>query len=72
MLNPMAAVVEGFRWCMLHMNLSTTKMINGKIVTIPVEFPYELVGLGIISMLVIFILGLWYFRKMEDSFADIV
>lgn len=72
MLNPMAASVEGFRWSMLHLNLKTTKMINNHIVTLPVEFPWELIGLGTISMIFIFILGLWYFRKMEDTFADIV
>lgn len=72
MLNPMAAAVEGFRWSILHLNLSTTRMINGKIVSLPVEFPWELVGFGTISMFVILILGLWYFRKMEDTFADIV
>ena len=71
-LNPMAGAVEGFRWCMLHLNLKTTRMIDSKIVSFPVEFPWELIGLGIASMLVIFILGLWYFRKMEDTFADIV
>ncbi len=72
MLNPMAGAVEGFRWSMLHLNLSTTKLVGNKIVSLPVEFPYELVGMGIVSMILIFILGLWYFRKMEDTFADIV
>jgi len=71
-LNPMAGVVEGFRWCMLHLNLSDIQIINGVKTKVPLEFPFELIGIGIISMALIFILGLTYFRKMEDTFADIV
>ena len=71
-LNPMAGAVEGFRWSMLHKNLFVTRIIDGVNQQVPIAFPWELIIIGLISMLLIFILGLTYFRKMEDTFADIV
>lgn len=55
-LNPMAGVVEGFRWALL-----------GK-----AEGPGALLIVSIVVVLLIFIGGLYYFRRMEDTFADIV
>lgn len=55
-LNPMAGVVEGFRWAMLGTNTGPGSMI-------------------IISALVavtLFISGAFYFRRMEQSFADVL
>jgi len=55
-LNPMTGVVEGFRWALL----GTTSMdIN------LVLFSAAVVGVILIS-------GILYFRRMEDSFADII
>jgi lipopolysaccharide transport system permease protein len=71
-LNPMAGIVEGFRWCMLHLNLYDVHIINKVKVNVPLDFPYELLGIGIVSMIIILLIGLSYFRKMEDTFADIV
>ncbi len=55
-LNPMAGVVEGFRWALL-----------GKEGTIG---PMILVSAAVV--LVLLVGGLMYFRKMERTFADIV
>jgi lipopolysaccharide transport system permease protein len=55
-LNPMAGVVEGFRWALL-----------GK-----AEGPGLLLGVSITVVIAILIGGLYYFRRMEDTFADIV
>ena len=55
-LNPMAGVVEGFRWALLGTG-------NGPDITLWVS--------AIISIL-IFISGLFYFRSMEKTFADVV
>jgi lipopolysaccharide transport system permease protein len=55
-LNPMAGVVEGFRWALLGTGTPPGKMI-------------------IVSALValtLFISGAFYFRRMEQSFADIL
>jgi lipopolysaccharide transport system permease protein len=54
-LNPMAGVVEGFRWAML-----------GKATPGPLVVPAVLV----VALLLIG--GLYYFRRMETSFADVV
>lgn len=55
-LNPMAGVVEGFRWALL-----------GKAAA-----PGILLGVSIAVVIMILIGGLYYFRRMEDTFADIV
>mgnify|MGYP000858748062 FL=1 len=56
-LNPMAGVVEGFRWAML----GTTQSIS------PL-----MVGISAGIALVIFISGLFFFRRMERVFADMI
>jgi len=56
-LNPMVGVIDGFRWA-----------ITGDTTQIYVKG--YLLSLGI-TLLLIF-LGIWYFRKMERSFADII
>jgi lipopolysaccharide transport system permease protein len=55
-LNPMAGVVEGFRWALL-----------GK-----AEGPGLLLGVSVAVVIAILIGGLYYFRRMENTFADIV
>lgn len=55
-LNPMAGVVEGFRWALL-----------GK-----AQPPGALLAVSVAVVLMIFVGGLYYFRRMEDEFADIV
>lgn len=54
-LNPMAGVIQGFRWVLLG-SRSPDEM--------------TLVSLAIVVLLII--TGLYYFRKMEKSFADLV
>lgn len=55
-LNPMVGVVEGFRWALL-----------GK--TVDLGFPFYL---SILIVVILFIGGLISFKKMEDTFADII
>ena len=55
-LNPMAGVVEGFRWALLGSQ--------------PAPGPMIIVSFA--TALVILIAGAFYFRRMEDTFADIV
>ena len=56
-LNPMVGVIDGFRWCIL----------GG---ATPLHIP-EFIASIIISVLFLFI-GIWYFRKTEKSFADVI
>ena len=60
-LNPMAGVVEGFRWCLLH-NVSGASMAP----------PWALLAVGTPVTLIILTAGLYYFRRVESQFADIV
>ncbi len=55
-LNPMVGVVEGFRWALLGKAEGTG--------------PLLIVSVLIVAMLLFG--GIWYFRRMENTFADIV
>jgi lipopolysaccharide transport system permease protein len=55
-LNPMVGVIEGFRWALLGSQ--------------PPSFPMLIVSALVASLLLVG--GLFYFRRMEDSFADVI
>jgi len=55
-LNPMAGVVEGFRWALL-----------GK-----AQGPGPLLAVSTVAVAILLITGLMYFRQMEATFADLV
>ncbi|NEQ34555.1 MAG: ABC transporter permease, partial [Leptolyngbya sp. SIO4C5] len=56
-LNPMVGVIDGFRWAILG---------NNSAIYLP--------GFSLSLLLVIFLFrsGIWYFRRMEKSFADVI
>ena len=56
-LNPMVGVIDGFRWAIL----------GG-------EHTLYWPGLGLSAVIVIGLIlsGIWYFRKTEKSFADVI
>ena len=56
-LNPMTGVIDGFRWCIL-----------GEAFHLNLPAFYLSMGMS----LLILIIGLWYFRKTEKTFADII
>ena len=56
-LNPMAGAIDGFRWCLLH----------GE----PALNPANL-GISSAMAIVLFFSGLWYFRRTERTFADLI
>lgn len=56
-LNPMVGVIDGFRWAIFG--------ISGTI-----YIPGFLLSLGIVF--VTFVTGIWYFRKTEKTFADVI
>jgi len=55
-LNPMAGVIEGFRWCLLGSNPPN----------------WQSIMIGFILVFIILVGGLFYFRKMEKTFADVI
>jgi lipopolysaccharide transport system permease protein len=55
-INPMAGVVEGFRWALLSTDTS----------------PQPIIIVSSLVAFTILIGGLMYFRRMEKTFADIV
>lgn len=55
-LNPMAGVVEGFRWALLGKAAPNSSLLF----------------FTLLAVILILIGGLYYFRRMEDSFADVV
>jgi lipopolysaccharide transport system permease protein len=52
----MAGVVEGFRWALLGTDTAPDKMII----------------VSTLVALILFISGAFYFRRMEQSFADVL
>ena len=55
-LNPMTGVVEGFRWALLGTS----------------EAPGPMVAVSTVISILLLISGLYYFRRMERTFADMV
>jgi lipopolysaccharide transport system permease protein len=56
-LNPMAGIIDGFRWCILG----------------PAFEPYWAgLGAGLAVALVLFVTGAYYFRCTERTFADVI
>jgi lipopolysaccharide transport system permease protein len=55
-LNPMAGVVEGFRWALLGLG----------------EPPAALMSVSVLTVLALLVGGMYYFRRLEREFADIV
>jgi lipopolysaccharide transport system permease protein len=56
-LNPMTGVIDAFRWCLLS---------DGQ--------PFDSQGIvcSVAIAVILTLTGLWYFRKMERTFADII
>jgi lipopolysaccharide transport system permease protein len=55
-LNPMVGVVEGFRWALLGTN----------------NAPGAIIIVSSIAAMLLLLSGLFYFRRMERTFADVV
>ena len=56
-LNPLVGVIDGFRWAILGGN--STIYLPGFILSISLVF-------------LLLVSGIWYFRKMERTFADVI
>jgi len=56
-LNPMVGVIDGFRWCLL----------GGQQTMNSTEIVVSSVGIA-----VLIVTGIWYFRRTEQTFADVI
>jgi lipopolysaccharide transport system permease protein len=56
-INPLTSMVEGFRWCLL----------GGR-----TEFYERGLILSLVATALMLVTGLWYFRKTERQFADVI
>jgi lipopolysaccharide transport system permease protein len=56
-LNPMVGVIDGFRW-----SISSGQM----------PFPWQSLQLSLLSIAALLVIGIWYFRKTERTFADVI
>jgi lipopolysaccharide transport system permease protein len=56
-LNPMVGVIDGFRWAILGGNSQ-------------LYLPGFILSIGLVILLLVS--GIWYFRKMEKTFADVI
>lgn len=55
-LNPLAGVVEGFRWALLGLELDVSGLL----------------AVSLIILTLLLVGGLVYFKRVEDSFADVI
>jgi lipopolysaccharide transport system permease protein len=55
-INPMVGVIEGFRWALLGTGTA----------------PGRLISVSVVVTLLVLIGGMFYFRRMERTFADVV
>src|SRR3954466_12074811 len=56
-VNPMVGVIDGFRW----------SISDGSS-----PFPWQSLELSLVTTLIVLATGIWYFRKTERTFADII
>jgi lipopolysaccharide transport system permease protein len=56
-LNPMVGIIDGFRWCLLGARSDIYRL--GLVISV-------------IDVIVLVTSGVWYFRKTEQTFADVI
>ena len=56
-LNPIVGVIDGFRWSVSNANTA---------------FPTQSLAFSIVTTAVLLFTGIWYFRKTERTFADVI
>jgi lipopolysaccharide transport system permease protein len=56
-LNPMVGVIDGFRWSLLRGQSA---------------LPVQTLGMSVVITALLFASGVWYFRRTEKTFADII
>jgi lipopolysaccharide transport system permease protein len=67
-LNPMVGVIDGFRWSLLrgYTSQGADPLVPGDPLSIPA------LCLSVAVTFFLCVSGIWYFRKMERTFADVI
>jgi lipopolysaccharide transport system permease protein len=68
-LNPMVGIIDGFRWALLRGNAGV-EMIGTTAVGTGLWWPSMLISCCLVVLLCVS--GIWYFRRMERTFADVI
>ena len=55
-LNPMVGIIDGFRWCLLH---TQNNYWPGLV-------------MAVVNVVALIASGIWYFRRTEQTFADVI
>ena len=55
-LNPMAGIIDGFRWAVFG----------------TIAFPARAMGYSVVVSVLVFTIGMLVFRRLERSFADVI
>ena len=56
-LNPMVGIIDGFRWCLL----GGSTPLN-----------LQALSMSVVGTLLLLIPGIWFFRRSENRFADVI
>jgi lipopolysaccharide transport system permease protein len=56
-LNPMVGIIDGFRWCVLGSRIGIY---------------WPALAIATIEVILLLATGIWYFRKTEQTFADVI
>ena len=56
-LNPMVGIIDGFRWCLLGAQN---------------QIYWPALAAALIDVILLLVSGVWYFRKTEQTFADVI
>ena len=75
-LNPMVGVIDGFRWALLRGQTTVASpgaaAASAAVALAPVPFDWSSVIMSCILVVVLMASGIWYFRKTERTFADVI
>ena len=70
-LNPMVGVIDGFRWAILSGVGSTQANASSTASLTPLLY-WPGFALSVVLVALLFASGIWYFRKTERTFADVI
>lgn len=70
-LNPMVGVIDGFRWAILSGVGSTQASASSTASLTPLLY-WPGFALSVVLVALLFASGIWYFRKTERTFADVI
>jgi lipopolysaccharide transport system permease protein len=70
-LNPMVGVIDGFRWAILS-GVGSTQASTASAASLTPLLYWPGFTLSVVLVVLLFASGIWYFRKTERTFADVI